>query len=68
MTSKEILKSMDNPATSFWLKKALQEMSNRDVLDAAFDADLLLCFCKTRLNESGMEYMEHCLSENVKSA
>ena len=63
MTTAEIKQSLNNPATGFWLKKAISELDNRDVLDAAIDADILLCFCKNKLKENGISYMEHSLSE-----
>ena len=66
MTSIDIKKSFQNPATSFWLLKAIDEADKRDVLDAAIDADLLLCYMKTKLRENGITCMGHCLSENQK--
>ena len=30
-----------DPSTSFWLKEQIEKLPERDILDAAFDAELL---------------------------
>lgn len=58
MTSQEIKQSLQNPATSYWLLRAMDAMDGRDVLDAARDADILLLYCKARLNETEASYTQ----------
>ena len=66
MTSAEIKKSFDNPATSYWLKNAISQADKRDILDAMLDADLLLCYLKTKAKEYGIEYLDCSLNERVR--
>ena len=39
-----------NPTVSFWFKKALAELSNRDVCDALNDIELLSSVLHRRVN------------------
>lgn len=39
-----------NPCTSFWLKDAIRESLNRDVCDAATDAEVLLAILTRRVD------------------
>jgi len=41
-------------AASFWLKKAIETQTSRDVLDALRDAESLLTFCTLRAKECGL--------------
>lgn len=58
MTSAEIKQSLQNPSTSFWLKAAIEKLENRDVLDAARDADILALFARKRLEESSVSFIQ----------
>jgi hypothetical protein len=40
-----------NPATSYWLRDAIAETGNRDVLDTASDAEVLCALLQQRLRE-----------------
>jgi hypothetical protein len=40
-----------NPATSYWLRDAIAESGQRDVLDAASDAEILCALLQQRLRE-----------------
>lgn len=46
----------DNPTISYWLKRALQEMEERDPVDALNDAEKLKEYCSLRLNEINKYY------------
>ena len=41
---------MADPATSFWLKEALQKAITRDLVDALNDAEVLLAVLQGRLD------------------
>jgi len=41
---------LDSPASSYWLKNALQQALNRDPVDAASDASLLSAILEARLS------------------
>lgn len=58
MTSQEIKQSLQNPSTSYFLLNAIKAVDNRDALDAARDADILLLYCKARLLETEQSFME----------
>lgn len=58
MTSKEMKASLKNPATSYWLLKAIEDVENRDALDMARDASILAEYCELRLNELEVSYMK----------
>ena len=51
MTSNEIRNSLNNPATSFWLKTAVKEMDKRDIVDALRDVNILKLYLEARLTE-----------------
>lgn len=40
---------------SFWLKAAIHKASQRDCLDALYDAEALVNYCKARARESGIK-------------
>lgn len=42
---------MRAPDVSFWLKKQLQSVDDRDILDAYKDAKFLVLYCQTKLKE-----------------
>lgn len=41
---------LKDPSTSFWLKDAIKTLSNRDIVDAVNDAEILASLMKDRLN------------------
>lgn len=43
---------IDSFSSSFWLQKAVEEMSLRDPVDALADAETLLEFCKLQWAEA----------------
>lgn len=43
---------MNSKAASFWLKDAVQQLENRDLLDALADAEMLLGMMKKRYAEA----------------
>ncbi len=45
---------LKNPATSYWLVRAVIELENRDVQDALIDAEHLLAICQERAREAGL--------------
>ena len=60
-TSKELIASLENPATSFWLKRAVSESMERDPVDALRDASILVEILEKHLNEvekSGLEMLD----------
>lgn len=52
MTSAELKRKVETQSTSNWLKSAVEQMENRDVLDASRDATFLALYCETRLREA----------------
>ena len=50
-TSKELIASLENPATSFWLKRAVSESMERDPVDALRDASILVEILEKYLQE-----------------
>jgi hypothetical protein len=49
----KIIEVLNDPSTSFWLKKALEDNLKRDPVDAAIDADILFHLLK--------EYCDECI-------
>lgn len=53
MTSKEAIQAindiLDSPCASYWLKNAIKQTMDRDIVDAWKDADLLTRILKARL-------------------
>jgi hypothetical protein len=52
MNEPTIQKVLNSPSTSYWLKNALDSALNRDVVDAAYDAQLLADLLKSRMNQT----------------
>lgn len=50
LSSDELLAILRDPATSFWLRRAVAELQERDPLDALHDAQLLHRAMHTRFN------------------
>lgn len=44
-------KILNDPTASFWLKKAVQQMADRDPVDALHDAEELVILLRARWNE-----------------
>lgn len=42
---------LDDPAISFWLKRAIAELGARDPVDACRDAELLLAVARKRCDQ-----------------
>lgn len=40
---------LNSPASSYWLKEAIQALGKRDPVDALRDAELLVTICKEHL-------------------
>ena len=51
MTYKQIHTILINPATSYWLRTAIQSCEQRDIVDAINDVEVLMEVLKFRLNE-----------------
>jgi len=58
MTSQDLKLSLQNPATSYWLLEQIKKADTRDALDMARDADILNTYCRMRLEETELSYME----------
>ena len=55
MNSEQVKRTIENShSASFWLKKAVVTAEGRDVLDALYDAQALLEFCRARAVECGI--------------
>lgn len=59
-TSQELIKSLDNPCTSYWLHYALESALKRDPHDAALDADILRTILVLHLEEVEASSNEIC--------
>ena len=42
---------VDDPGCSYFLRESIKKLSARDPVDALRDAEILMEFCKTRLNQ-----------------
>lgn len=58
MTSQDMKKSLQNPATHYWVLNRIKEIDNMDVLDAARDSDIVATYARLRLEESEASYMQ----------
>ena len=56
-TSAEIIASLNNPATSYWLKDALETSLKRDPIDALMDVSILQEILKKRADELQQYYV-----------
>ena len=53
MTSREMQDALEGSSgTSYWLKRAIAEMNERDVVDAERDSATLAQFCRLRCDEA----------------
>lgn len=51
MTSSDLIKELENPATSYWLKFAATTALKRDLVDALDDIKMLKTLVEVKLNE-----------------
>lgn len=54
MTSQDIKLSIQNPASSYWLKNAVKSQDKRDIVDALRDSHILDLFLKAKAKEMGL--------------
>lgn len=52
MTRRTPTEIMDDPTTSYWLRRALEDTKNRDPIDAYDDVSVLFEICKDRLTRA----------------
>jgi len=53
MDSKQLIGAIINdPGASFWLKNAVTALQDRDPVDALHDVEILLEFCRLRVDEA----------------
>ena len=45
---------LTNSGISYWLKDAIKSSANRDVLDALYDAEMLVKVCQARCDAAGL--------------
>ena len=45
---------VDNPATSYWLRRAIQELNNRDIVDVLKDINRLKIYFEQKAKEIGL--------------
>jgi hypothetical protein len=64
MSYRQIMKTLStNPATSDWLRRAIEDLNRRDPIDAAEDIETLSQLTVMRLRELGIHHTSRIVNE-----